>query len=282
MEHIAVPLRSFVTFYEFLGHCSLRSRFLLGLVINVIALCLLVVFYSRYQVQVQKYEFMEHFNDNVHLIATYLCILTVLIETVHKRRHYSEFFQLSVKLESYYKELNVNVERYISKSAKEYTIHFFLLLVATITIEVLIILNIGIDQQWVLYWSVDILPLLLNRFRLLQISFFLRIPSVHLRILEDVLQRFLRVTKHCPVSLRDDLFYKGSNRRLKYLKEAYLLVIKEMDTFNRIFNYSLCGLLLQNFIELLSGSYWLYYYQLDDHCVFGRDSITSPYSINNN
>lgn len=275
MEQITVSLRPFVTLFEFLGICSLSRRFLLGLVFNVAVLCLLVVFYSRYQVQVQTHEFMEHFNDNVHLIATYLCILTVFIETVHKRGHYSEFFQLSVKLESIYKKLNVDVERYYSKSIREYTIHFFLLLMATLTMEVLIILNIGIDQQWVLYWSVDILPLLLNRFRLLQISFFLRIPSVHLVILEDLMQRFIRVTNHCPVSLRNDLFYKGSNRRLKHLKEAHLLLIKEMDAFNRIFNYSLCGLLLQSFIELLSGSYWLYYYQLEDHCVFGRIIITS-------
>lgn len=213
---------------------------------------------------------MEYFNDSVQIIATFASILTGFIETIHKRRRYHELCKVVNKLDSVFSSLNVNVERYYSKIIRNFSVDFVVLFSLTVGIELYVILNIQVDPQWVLYWYVNILPLLLSRLRLLQISYFLRIPSIHLRLLEDLIKPFVRVTNKYPRNVKDVKYTEGSNQKLMRFKESYLLILKEMECLNNIFHYSLGAHLLQNFIELLTSSYWLYYYQLNDHCVPGR------------
>lgn len=248
-------------FFELLGLYSGRKRYLFGLACNLVLLISLLFYYQRNHAVVNEHAFMEYFNDGIQLLVTQLSVFVVFIETVHRRRDYRRYWRVVEELDSSLNKLNVKLQPHHSKFIRVYSLHVVLLLTATIAIECLVVMNSCIDQQWVIYWQACIHPLLLSRIRLLQVGYFLRIPSVHLQVLEEYLQR---------VSLpMDRLFRVTSIRTLVRLKGVHRLILQEMRILNRIFNYSLGFLMFQVFVEVLSGAYWLYYYQLSDHCVFG-------------
>lgn len=271
MDDPRVPISfcRFLRIFESLGlYSSFRKRFLFGLVLNTIVLMFLLHFYQNHQAVVSEHEFMEIFNDAIQMIVSQISVFIVYIETIHKREKYKELFRAVQGIDSVLQELSVDVSAYYLQSVRVFTADFCILVAATITMELLIYSNITYDQQWIVYWQVNCLPLALNRMRQLQLCLFIRIPSVHLKILEHLLMRFLRKT--IVQGRRNPPFIFGAEKRLKQLKEIHIRIVGEMKIFNEVFSYSLAFHMFQNFVELLSAAYWLYYYNLGSHCVFGE------------
>lgn len=280
MDDIVLPviIRPFLSLFEVLGINSpfpRRWRYFLGISANLFFLTLLLLYYQQYHAVDKNHQFMEYFNDGIQLIVTEAAIMIVFLETIHKHRKYMRFFREVSQFNSSCRQMNVDVDTFYTGSIRAFARQFVVLVAGSTVVEALIILNIAIDQQWVVYWHVNILPLSLVRLRQLQLSYFLRFPSVHLKVLEDLLKRFVKVTNKRQAHKKE--FVEGINRRLCELKRLHGIVLHEMRIFNEIFSYSLAFHLLQNFVELLSGSYWLYYYNLDNHCVFGKYVVSDDY-----
>lgn len=265
---VPIPFCRFLRIFESLGlYPSFRKRFLFVLVLNVIVLMFLLYFYQKNQAVVIEHEFMEYFNDTIQMIVSQISIFIVYIETIHKREKYKELFRAVQGIDSALQKLYVNVSGYYQRSVRIFTVDFCILVTAAITMELLIYFNITRDQQWIVYWHVNCLPLALNRMRQLQLCLFIRIPSAHLLILEHLVARFL--CKTIARGRRNQPLIFGTEKRLKQLKDIHIRIVGEMKIFNEVFNYSLAFHMFQNFVELLSAAYWLYYYNLDSHCVFG-------------
>lgn len=264
MNTNAYQLSYFLGFFEVLGLCSVRLRFILGIIINLVVILILLLCYHFNQSVVNKHTFMEYFNDGIHLFVCCANVLCIYIETIHKRSEFQRFFASVSAVDQKFRGLKLPTEQFNAQLCSFYLRCFTTVLSIVVTIEILIIFNIGIDQQWISYWFVTSWPMVINRCRLLQISLFVGIPALHLQLLERALNQMRKLG-----------YRSRRTARIKYLKNMHLAIVEELNGFNKMFNYSLAFHMLQNFVELLSGFYWLYYYYLDNHCVFG-EFISSP------
>lgn len=268
MDH--VPLRRFVNFFEVLGISPTNNRFLFGFTINLIAITILLFFIQRDSLlySPNDFAFVDEFNDAFQLIITFSTVLSLLFETIHRKSTFKEFFAVVSKLDLTFRDLRIDPQRFYSRMAVKYGREFLLLLCGTIGLEAFIILNIvKSDHDWSLYWMVNILPLMLNRFRHLQYSFMLRILVLQLEMIEMTLRKLVEVSRNPVLFPQNEKLRCGVQRRLGALRRAFNLILEEFKAFNRMFSYSLVINLFQNFIELLSGSYWLYFYAFKNEWV---------------
>lgn len=275
---IPKKLRLFVKIFEVLGISpSENKRYLIGFTINLVVIVTLLYFINRDSLLYSQndFGFVDEFNDAFQLIVTYATVLSLLLETIHRRSAFKEFFEIATRLDLTFRDLRLEPEVYYNRLFVRYGRESLVLLLGTIALEIFIIINIDSDHDWRLYWIVNILPLMLNRFRHLQYSFHLRIIAVQMEMIAIVLEKLECIHEKPPklVTNNKRIIY-GIHRRLKLLRTAYNLIQEGIKTFNNMFSYSLVINLFQNFIELLSGSYWLYFYALKNELVISGKFIS--------
>lgn len=267
-------LRFFVRFFEVLGISSTaKYRYLFGLVFNLIVIVVLLFFIHRDSLlySPNDFAFVDEFNDAFQLIITFATVLSLFLETIHRKSTFKKFFELVTELDLTFRDLHVDPEIFYSRLNQVYGRQFLVLLCGTIGLEIFIIISIDSDHDWSLYWLVNIMPLMINRFRHLQYSFMLRIIVVQLEMMESILEKIVQISdKKFP---KNETLNCGIQRRLRRLSAAYNFILEEVKAFNKMFSYSLVINLFQNLIELLSGSYWLYFYALKNELVVSGQYI---------
>lgn len=261
-------------------HLSYR----IGLPLNLLAICIILFYINRdHLLYSTGAAFLDNFNDAIQLIVNFASILAIFLESLHRRRECFTFFELVVRTEeSFRKVMKVDVQKFYSESILRFTRDFHVLLWSAVAMELINAVEFGVDGEMTLYWLVNVFPLMLNRCRHLQYSYFLRMIVIQLQMVDDVLLRMVQVTsdgqESHPMALNNGQFLKGTNRRLKEFKDIHLMVLLQVKSFNRLFSYSLVLHLFQNFIEILCGCYWLYHYLLTNITVISGEFLFSLYN----
>lgn len=256
---MSVPysFRPIIIFFVAFGVFPYGKRHLFGLSATLIAI-VLIFFFSGYRdhIDFSEYETVENFNDGVQFIVTFTSVLTIFLETNQRHKDFEKFFENLRSLTQIYHRMGIfQLNQYYNKAMWIYTRRFLFLLLVTIVLETLILFACSGDADLIDYWLVNILPLMLNRIRHLQYAFFLTIITVPMKISEDALSAILNQVNVLPTI---DGFQEQLTERFRNLKKAHILLLTEIATFNHIFRYSLVVNLAQNFVELLSGTYWVY------------------------
>lgn len=249
----------YLKIFNFLGLFPLGKKIQFKIQIYVVILLLILYYYYNHHVIASDHEFMENFNDAIQLFVAYLCIFVVYAETAFTRKRIIRFFKVFGDVNKSFTDLNVQTVKYYEQFINQYKFYFLFLILITLSMEIVIISTIQKDKQWVSFWWVSILPMLLNRMRQLQLSLFLGILVLHLGILSDLL-KVNGSLKSC----------NKLKSRIRVLKFVYILIYREFESFHLVFQVSLAFEMFQHFVELLSGTYWLYYYHLNDHYVLGE------------
>lgn len=248
LSTVSKSLRPFLLLFEFLGMLPSPHRkwYLYGLASNTIGIYLIYTrFRNRNQIKFSNYDTVEAFNDGFQMTITFVSVLSLFIETVQKRRVFALFFEFVGQVDRLLRSVDVAVEKCYTRTMRLFSVHFLVLLFGTICVETFIILSITEDVESRAYWFVNILPLMLNRVRHLQYAFHLKIVTAQLEMIVDQLKLGDSTQSVC-------------QDRVSILRATHRYIIQEMVAFNCMFSYSLAVNLVQNFIELLSGSYWLY------------------------
>lgn len=117
------------------------------------------------------------------------------------------------------------------------------------------------------YWSLYVTLLIVARSRHMQYIFYLNIVNRQLHLLLQELQRIEEFSKYNRTKLSSPSKYSYNKflcRRLFLAREYYSLIFEISVNINDTFGWSHLVNLTHSFVQILTDSYWLYYWNNDN------------------
>ena len=191
-------------------------------------------------------------NDIIVFSLVALAHLSVIIESFYKRRYFSQFWDLHEKIKNKTIDLKF-INNYMMKLA--------IFVIFKFLVELSIIWSIyGEDVQWTYYWAANIFSLTTTRMKNVHHTFFIDLIYFYMEDLNLKMKNF----KNSSISSQD------FKLKIVKLKNEFKILIKMLMIVNEIFAWSQAVNIGQQFIEIVSGFYWIYAYAKSENFFWGK------------
>lgn len=240
-----------------------------------IIIMIVIIVYVILTICVLKDTFLEQksrvgkFNDIAKFCTTMLTHFIIVCESLLTKQHQYLMWQKIVDVDHCFDKMDIqNITIYKQKFHQYYVIKFFLYILMTITIEIIIITSIRGDLEWQSYWYSVIFSLMMTRIRHLQQSLFIDLLTSRFSIIKCELKQIVHFSRKQLFTNKDDIESVKVIEKLKYSKLSYNILYEICYHLNKSVGYSQLANLMQNFIQLTSDLYWIYF-------VLNKNSFTN-------
>lgn len=199
-------------------------------------------------------------NDIIVFVGTVGGHFIIIAESLIKMNYFNKIASLLSRSSGLFEHLGVDMSVRDAQFLRQYSLKLFCYLSYMITAELFTIISVtDNDIQWERFWYANISSLVVSRIRHMQHIFFTDLVTSRFEILNDLL---FNLSKH-----DSDLAFKYRPRKngellkkLTVLKKCHNLIWRLTIHMNALFCWSQLANLAQNFLEIISELYWVFYF----------------------
>lgn len=195
-------------------------------------------------------------NDALILFSVFTAHLSIVIESFTKRKYFISYWRFFAKMKGN------------SVWHRKVFLKMFIPFLFAMSTEIVIISNIGEDQQWTIFWFLQIYSLMVTRIRFLQHIFFIDIIFYSLEDLNCHLRSTAAWTRAIGAdkNFARNFFYKNVSQSQENFKSLMKMLIK----VNKAFGWSQALNVGQLFIEATCDFFWIYVFAIGPTFLWGK------------
>ena len=193
-----------------------------------------------------------NFNDILVLFSVYIAHFSIILESFMKRKNFIKYWKYFAKINR------------VLKWHRKVVAKLFLPVLFSVLMELIVINSIGEDQQWTVFWYIQIYGLMITRIRFLQHIFFIDIIFYSLEDMNSRLQTFDKQTNAVGTDKKEEC-----HKYLAEIKEEFKVLMKMTININKIFCWSQALNVGQIFLEATCDFFWIYVFTAGPSFLFG-------------